>query len=161
MGWNYRVFRHANPDGSGFYMIHEAHYGAVGEVSGWTENGASVCADTRDEILSVLAMMADALAHPTLDGETGAEIEPAKHLSDELVRMIELGKLGPYELDLNAEGKVIARKRPELAPPADHSAGGRSEATVASLPPYEPNLQSPSLPQQPRAPKEPGDGSAG
>lgn len=132
MGWNYRVFRHANPDGSGFYMIHEAHYGAAGEVVGWTESGASVCSDTRDEILSVLAMMADALAHPTLDGETGAEVEPAKELSDELVRMIDLGKLGPWELDLDEAGKVIARKSRETPTPADAE---RSEVTATGRPP--------------------------
>lgn len=121
MGWNYRVFRHANPDGSGFYMIHEAHYVAAGEVSGWTENGAPVCADTKDEILSVIAMMADALAHPVLDADTGAEVEPARELSDELIRMIELGKLGPYELDLNADGKVIMRRsRPDATPADSH-----------------------------------------
>jgi hypothetical protein len=128
MGWNYRLFRHANPDGTGFYMIHEAHYDG-GRVAGWTESGASVCSDTREEILSVIAMMADALAHPTLDGETGADVEPAKELSDELVRMIELGKLGPWDLDLNADGKVVARKS---APAQASSASAHtSEATVA------------------------------
>lgn len=88
MSWNYRIMRqdHA-PEGKRpdvLYQIHEVHYEAGGKVSWWTETPASVVADTRDEILNVLAMMADALGHPVLCFKTGRSVEDAKILSDDM-----------------------------------------------------------------------------
>src|SRR5690606_4393527 len=34
--WNYRLFRHTDPDGEHFYQIHEAYY-ADGKVDRWTD----------------------------------------------------------------------------------------------------------------------------
>jgi hypothetical protein len=114
-GWNYRVMRTAEPDGkSGVYQIHEAYY-ENGEVNGWT-GPVTVLADTSIDLLTVLAMMTEALEHPVLDAETGKPIEPAQELSDDLRRVMAFGNRDLFEVD-DAELKAGAFARPSLAKP--------------------------------------------
>lgn len=101
MSWNYRVFRITNPDNSGFYEIREAYY-KDGVVTGWTDSGSLVGADTSLDLLTVLAMMGDALGHPILDAVTGQEIEPARELSDDLRRALKSVGRDLFEVDFDA-----------------------------------------------------------
>lgn len=73
--WNYRLFRHTDPDGEHFYQIHEAYY-VDGKVDRWTNEGVTVMGDGARGVLVTLARMTAALAKPTLDYETGEEVGP-------------------------------------------------------------------------------------
>lgn len=113
MGWNYRVMRqdHAQagerPDV--LYQIHEVQYGSGGEVSSWTEEPVEVVSDTRDGLLEVLAMMADALGHPVLSTEDGSVVDPERQLSDELRQALR----ATHEYFEHEDGKFSRAVAPE------------------------------------------------
>lgn len=74
--WNYRLFRHTDPDGEHFYQIHEAYY-VDGKVDRWTDEGVTVMGDAARGVLVTLARMTAALTKPTLDYDTGEEVRDA------------------------------------------------------------------------------------
>jgi hypothetical protein len=73
------------------YVIREVYYDADDKVDGWTEEDAAPFGETFDELIGDLAWIATALAKPILCIETGAEVEPARVMADDLERIV-LGK---------------------------------------------------------------------
>lgn len=103
MSWNYRVIRHEDDTGIS-YTVHECHYDQKGETipSSWTKEPAIVMAETRDGLLWVLSVMAEAIEHPVLEVKDGklCEVESKREFADEIKSVLAIGKLvgtGDYD----------------------------------------------------------------
>ena len=51
MGWNYRIVRQVEQDGTEAFGIHEAFFDAQGRVWAITEDPVGAVGDTRDEVV--------------------------------------------------------------------------------------------------------------
>ena len=63
--WNYRVIRHSSPTET-WLGIHEVHMNGD-EITGWTEEPASVTDDTAESLRWQLNKMLEALNKPILE----------------------------------------------------------------------------------------------
>ena len=59
MSWNYRVVRHAAPNGETYFGLHEVYYDQHGNVELWCETPAET-ADTLIELANLLATQFEA-----------------------------------------------------------------------------------------------------
>jgi len=61
MSWNYRIFKREYPDAAGqttYYELHEVYYNSAGKIVAWTIDPMSGPADSVDDLMSGLRMMA-------------------------------------------------------------------------------------------------------
>lgn len=89
MSWNYRVFRGTDKTGHSFYEMRGAYYNDAGVMVGWTADACGPMGETFDELINDLAWMLAGLTKPVLDADTGAEVEPARLLEDDLQKMLD------------------------------------------------------------------------
>jgi hypothetical protein len=84
--WDYRVLRSEDPDGTAVYEIREVYYNADGFPDGHCS--ASALSEDRGGLLQVMAMMAEAIAKPTLDRANLEQIDQGRILSDQLTALL-------------------------------------------------------------------------
>lgn len=69
MSWNYRVVKHAEPDGRAWYQIHEAFYDEGKPADSITQDAIVPGGETIEELAEELRRMLKATEKPALNYE--------------------------------------------------------------------------------------------
>lgn len=74
-GWNYRVMRRVQEDGTTLDAIHEVYYEKSGKPYAWTDDAVGLYGESPEDMRWGYENMGRALNTPVLDWKTGKEIQ--------------------------------------------------------------------------------------